>query len=177
MTRSAPSVPDQIHQLLAEQLADLSVEQMQYRLPEHWTIQQIAEHLHLTYRSTETLIASRLEKGRGTLSRPSLRQQLAQTVVCRFRLFPGRRKAPSPVDPGDNLVPCCGKEMLSAAAEALVRMEEVLARAEIMFGTRLPIASHTVLGPLAAWQWRHFHLVHGRHHLKQIQAIRKRNRL
>jgi hypothetical protein len=29
-----------------------------------------------------------------------------------------------------------------------------------------------VLGPLSMQQWRKFHLIHGRHHLKQIARIR-----
>jgi hypothetical protein len=29
------------------------------------------------------------------------------------------------------------------------------------------------LGPLGAGQWRRFHLSHGRHHIRQILAIRR----
>jgi hypothetical protein len=54
----------------------------------------------------------------------------------------------------------------------LLAMDEGLTRAEEMFG-RQRFASHTVLGPLSAEQWTKFHLVHGKHHVKQIQGIRR----
>jgi hypothetical protein len=34
-----------------------------------------------------------------------------------------------------------------------------------------------ILGPLTIRQWRKFHLIHGRHHIKQIRAIRAAHHL
>jgi len=49
-------------------------------------------------------------------------------------------------------------------------MDASLADAERRFGHRTRVLFHPILGPLTAQQWRRFHLVHGRHHLKQIEA-------
>jgi hypothetical protein len=35
------------------------------------------------------------------------------------------------------------------------------------------LLDHPILGPLNATQWRKLHLVHGRHHLKQLLHLRE----
>ena len=57
-----------------------------------------------------------------------------------------------------------------ALHDALVAMDSVLVDAEKRFGRTARILNHPVLGPLTAQQWRRFHQVHGRHHLKQVAA-------
>jgi hypothetical protein len=51
-------------------------------------------------------------------------------------------------------------------------MEELIRRCEVQFGEKTKIMDHPFIGPLSGRQWRKFHLVHGRHHIKQIQEIR-----
>lgn len=52
-------------------------------------------------------------------------------------------------------------------------MDDFLTQCEEKFGTRKELLDHPILGPLTGAQWRKFHVVHGRHHLKQIQTIKK----
>jgi hypothetical protein len=62
--------------------------------------------------------------------------------------------------------------LLSALREELAAMDDLLVQCERQFG-RKSFATHQVLGPLSAAQWRRFHFVHSRHHLKQVQrAVR-----
>jgi hypothetical protein len=63
--------------------------------------------------------------------------------------------------------------LISQAETAIRSLDRKIAAAEKMFGPHCRAINHMVLGPLSAMQWRRFHLVHGRHHIKQIQAIRK----
>ena len=63
-----------------------------------------------------------------------------------------------------------GDDPLRRFNDALVAMDATLADAEKCFGSRTRLLHHPVLGPLAAQEWRRFHQVHGRHHLKQIIA-------
>jgi hypothetical protein len=63
-----------------------------------------------------------------------------------------------------------GAEPLRQFNDALVAMDATLADAEKRFGAKARLLRHPVLGPLTAQQWRRFHEVHGRHHLKQIVA-------
>jgi hypothetical protein len=56
--------------------------------------------------------------------------------------------------------------------ENVVRMDAVIQECETRFGRSKPIADHPVLGPLTASEWRKFHLVHAKHHAKQIRKLR-----
>jgi hypothetical protein len=61
-----------------------------------------------------------------------------------------------------------GPAALKQAMENLERMDAALALAEQRWG-RGVIATHFRLGPMSAEEWRKFHYVHCRHHLKQIR--------
>jgi hypothetical protein len=77
------------------------------------------------------------------------------------------------VSPQPTTQPLSGADLTEATAEHLVRLDLLFTKAETLFGPACQCANHTVLGPLNIGQWRKFHLVHGKHHLKQIVAIRK----
>ena len=137
-----------------------------------WSIQQIVEHLVLSYGTTCAVFETRLAKGTPTKGSPTLSQRVGQVAITRLGLFPKGRKAPAAVMPGDEPVRMlCGQELGGKVAEALERMDGLLSQAEQMFGSRRGV-SHLVLGPMSVQQWRRFHLVHGEHHLKQIAALR-----
>ena len=140
--------------------------------PEKWTIQQIVEHLLLSYRSTVRLVQVRLDRGTPTQARPSLAQRLGQLGVITLGHFPRGRQAPTPVCPDLAASPQAGEELMRGVHEQIEQMDHVLTQAQALFnGQRF--ASHVILGPLSADQWRKFHLVHGRHHVKQIHRIRQ----
>ena len=54
----------------------------------------------------------------------------------------------------------------------LAEMDEAINACESKMGSKIRIADHPVLGPLTVAQWRKFHMVHTRHHMKQIVALR-----
>ena len=142
-----------------------------------WSIQQIVEHLLLTYSSTETAINARLAKRTPTRAQSTLRQRVFQYAVTRCRYFPTGREAPPMVTPQPTAHPLSGKDLTHAAAEHLTHLDLLFTEAEALFGPASQFATHAVLGPLNIYQWRMFQLVHGRHHLKQIAAIRKAHNL
>jgi hypothetical protein len=142
-----------------------------------WNICQIAQHLLMTFASTTSSIQDRLAKGTPTRSRPTSSQFLPRLFVIRLGFIPVRREAPALVIP-----PACtpaphpsGDELTSAVLASLTTMDSVLTQAEGLFSSA-PCLSHFVLGPLSIPQWRRFHLVHGRHHTRQIAAIRREYR-
>ena len=53
-------------------------------------------------------------------------------------------------------------------------MDKVLPECERRFGARCKLASHFVLGPLTAEQWRKFHWIHTRNHMKQVARLKRR---
>jgi hypothetical protein len=57
---------------------------------------------------------------------------------------------------------------LSVATENLRQMDRALADAAERFGTRSKLMNHPIIGSLSVRQWRRFHWVHTRHHVRQI---------
>jgi DinB superfamily len=171
---------DQLQSEIVSSLTGLDATQTQFRPLSHpgkWSIQQIIEHLLLTYSSTETVIDTRLAKRSPTRARPTLTQRIFQCAVTRCGYFPTGRLAPPLVTPQPAAHSLSGKELAQATAEHLAQLELRLAEAGDLFGPITQCASHAVLGPLNIDQWRRFHLIHGRHHLKQISGIRKAHKL
>jgi len=145
--------------------------------PHKWNIQQIMEHLLLSYSGTELALNARLAKQAPTRAKPSIPQHLGQYTLIRLGYFPHGRKAPAMVTPGPTAHPLSGEELIAAATEHLDHLDLLCAEAEKLFGTKCKFASHMSLGPLDVNQWRKFQLIHGEHHLKQILAIRKAHNL
>jgi hypothetical protein len=168
-----------LHQLqreIAKSLHSLDATQTQLQPPLHpnkWSIQQIIEHLLLTYSSTETAISARLAKRTPTRAKPTLSHRVLQFAVTRCQYFPTGRAAPPMVTPQPTTHTLSGEDLARAAAKHLADLDLLFNEAETLFGPASQCASHTVLGPLNIEQWRKFQLVHGEHHLKQIAAIRK----
>jgi hypothetical protein len=160
---------------LAHSLHGLDSAETQLRSPSSpcgWSIQQIVEHLLLTYESTEDAFKARLAKGTPTRAQASLVQRVQQCAVMRFGYFPTGRKAPLEVTPQSPTHPLSGAALTRAVAEHLASLDILCNESEKVFGSISRCVSHAVLGPLKMDHWRRFQLVHGRHHIKQILAIR-----
>lgn len=137
-----------------------------------WSIQQIVGHLLLTYASTEQAMEARIEKGTPTKAEPSVIQRLAQFTLIRMGHFPSGRKAPEQVIAVPDALAVPGGVLIADIDAAIVSLDRRLAVAETIFGPKVRAVSHMVLGPLSIWQWRRFHLIHGRHHIAQVRRIR-----
>lgn len=131
-----------------------------------WSAAQTLEHLLLTFTGTCRTMERTLAKGR-TNSRPTLYQRFAVVLITRLGYFPRGRQAPEMVRPRGMLA----GQVLPAIHVALADMDAKITACEQRLG-RGKLADHPVLGPLTANQWRRFHLVHTRHHMRQIEARR-----
>lgn len=140
--------------------------------PAAWNVQQIVEHLLLTWHSTSIQIAARIEKGRPVKTPATLQQRLTQLLLIRLGRFPPGIEAPAQVAPSVVTSPASGKAIAQRVSSELGKMDQVCVQAERLFGAQRSV-THFKLGPLSIQQWRRFHLVHGLHHLRQIQAIRR----
>jgi hypothetical protein len=156
-------------------LAGLSAEQAQLRPGgdlARWSVQQIVGHLRLTYGATSIAMEARIGRGAPTKARASLVQRAGQMVVVGWHRFPRGRKAPEAVTVGDEAA-MDGESLIAGIHAEIARMDGWISAAEGMFGVRCRCVSHMVLGPMRVGQWRRFHLVHGRHHLRQIWVVRR----
>jgi Protein of unknown function (DUF1569) len=131
-----------------------------------WNSLQLLEHLMLSYTATTKGLLRTIEAGRPEPSIRSLRHRVGSLYVLRLGRFPDGVEAPKQIVPRGSL----GDEPLRRFNDALVAMNATLFDAERRFGARTRVLNHPILGPLTAQQWRRFHQVHGRHHLKQIDA-------
>jgi DinB superfamily len=143
--------------------------------PQKWSIQQIADHLLLTYASTAKIFETRIAKGTPTQSHPTRSQRMSSFVLLQLGYMPNGRESPEAVCPGQ-APPLSGEELTQLATEALLRLDSVLNQAESLFGSARSV-THGILGPLCASDWRRFNFVHGTHHIQQILAIRRQHHI
>jgi hypothetical protein len=83
--------------------------------------------------------------------------------------MPAGRKAPAIAQPKGLPV----EKVRSELGAKIVAMDAIIAQCEVRFGRRVHLLDHPFLGPLTATQWRKLHLVHGRHHQKQLLRLRE----
>src|SRR5271168_3211347 len=119
------SILHQLQREIESSLHGLDVAQTQlqpHSRPNKWSIQQIIEHLLLTYSSTETAINARLVKRAPTKAQSTLGQRLVQYAVTRCGYFPTGRDAPPIVTPKPTAHPLSGEDLAQAAAEHLAHL-------------------------------------------------------
>ena len=138
-----------------------------------WSMQEVVEHLVLTYRNTGALMDRYLERNSPTQRRPNLKHRALQLLVIRCGGFPRSVQAPEAVLPGKTDLPAMsGEELTAWMVTELEDLDAKLEKCSQLFGKQ-SFAAHFIFGPLTAEQWRRFHLVHAKHHLAQIKRIRK----
>lgn len=161
------SLLEELRQALESAIKGMSDEQMSWHPAEKWCAAEVLEHLYLTYTGTVKGFERVLEVGKPVVARASMRQRVRALVVLGFNHLPEGRKAPK------NTVPrgLPAEKVKGEVALKIAAMDEIIAQCEARFG-RGKVLDHPILGPLTAAQWRKFHLIHGRHHVKQILRLR-----
>jgi hypothetical protein len=147
-------------------VAGLGPEEMAASRDGNWSAEAVLEHLDLTFTSTVTGMAKALDKGPRPVT-PTFEQRLAKWMIVYLGHFPAGRKAPEFVVPRGR----AGADVLADIRAHLPAMDEAIAAVEARFGAATKLY-HARLGPLTGAHWRRFHLVHTRHHMKQIAERR-----
>lgn len=156
----------QLRQDLESAVDGMSADQMRWCVPGKWCATEVLEHLYLTYTGTIRGMEKALAAGTPLATRATLKQRLATFIVVNYGYLPSGRKTPAVAAPRG-----LGEDARTRIGEALETMDSLLDQCDARFG-RVPLLDHPILGPLSARQWRKFHSVHGRHHLRQLLAIR-----
>lgn len=130
-----------------------------------WTPAQILEHLLLSYKGTNAGLAKCLATDAPLARKITVKDRVGILLVVNLGYLPGGRKAPERTTPRG----LSFEEAHAAIFLELQKMALGLDECERRFGVRTRILDHPILGPLTANQWRKFHLVHGRHHARQIR--------
>lgn len=141
------------------------------RRPDKWSMAEILDHLLKTYASTAYILNRCIERGAPKGRRPTLRERLSSWFVLDLERFPHGVQAPDVALPSPDPTSTVRDDALTA----LALFDASATAAEQRFGALTKLANHPVLGPFDARQWRQFHLVHTRHHVKQISRLRGRD--
>ena len=142
----------------------LTVEQLSARPAGKWSVAEIIEHLARAFSGTAAGVRRALAEGRPLARRPDLPNRLRALVVCDFGYMPTGRRSPKVAVPV-GIEPATA---LAVATKNLREMDAALGDAAARFGTRVKLIDHPILGPMSVRQWRKFHWVHTRHHVRQI---------
>ncbi len=154
---------------IAATIRDMTDEEFARHPAGKWSTAEILEHLNLTYMGTIKNFDRCLASGKSGASPDRSRTRWRRLVITGLGYFPPGRKSPERVQPRGTPV----LQIKSEVLQNIVRMDHLIAECEARFGSRIPVADHPILGPLTATEWRKFHLVHGKHHVKQILRLRK----
>ena len=138
------------------------------RDPSQWSVVEIVEHLTRAYSGTAKGFERCVEKGASLSTGVTLKQRIQQFALIELGLFPEGREAPKHILPTGELD--LGA-VLDATRRDLARLDVSAASARSAVGTG-KMLDHPILGALTVDQWLKFHVVHTRHHAKQIQARR-----
>ena len=161
---------EELKENLESAVEGMSGEQLSWHLPGKWCAAEVLEHLYLTYTGTITGFERVMRKGKPLGSRASLAQRALTFVVVRLGHMSAGREAPAIVRPRG--LPA--EQVRNQIGAKIAAMDAIIAQCEARFGSRVKLLDHPILGPLNAAEWRKLHLVHGRHHLKQLLRLRSR---
>lgn len=159
---------ERLRTTLVAAIAGMSAEQLQEHPEGKWCAAEVLEHLYLTYTGTMKGFERVNESGSPMATPQTWRNRLSAWVVNGLGHIPEGRKAPAPTQPKGLPREIVVREFGARIAE----MDEVISRCELKFGSNVKLLDHPFLGPLTASEWRKFHLVHGRHHARQIRKLR-----
>lgn len=161
-----------LHELanqITHEIQDLTAEELSRQPEGKWSIAEILEHLSLTYSGTKLGLDRCLQSGKPSGHVPSASDRVRAFVVTRLGYLPNGREAPAATRPKGRPV----DEIRQDFVKKITSMEESIAESERRFGRSAKVLDHPFLGPFTSSEWRRFHSVHGRHHLRQIRQLRK----
>jgi Protein of unknown function (DUF1569) len=153
---------------IAAACAALTGEESTWHPPGKWSASEIFEHLYLTITGTTKGFQRLAAAGKQQLTRSTWKQRASRIVVLGFGYLPSVREAPKFARPR-GLPP---EHVIKEIDAKIAEMDAVIAICEEKMGRGM-LLEHPFLGPLSGAQWRKFHLLHGRHHLRQIRALKK----
>jgi len=158
----------QLKDQLARSIEGLTDQQLTCRPLGKWCAAEILEHLYLTYTGTIRGFERCLAAGK-PLARPAtIKDRLQCMVVIGCGYLPEGRKAPQPTTPKGMPPAQVRTEIFNRIAD----MDALIDRAIRAYGENARLLDHPIIGPLRGSEWRKFHWIHGRHHLRQIQRLK-----
>jgi hypothetical protein len=159
-----------LQQEVGSAISGLTSDQLTWHPPGKWCVAEVLEHLYLTYSGTLKGF-QRVTEAKHSLCAMPPGKHLGRRFVVLFNYLPSGREAPPVARPRGLPI----GTVLTGIGPKISEMDEMISLCEQQLG-RGKLLDHPILGSLTARQWRKFHLLHGRHHIKQIQRLRQGSR-
>ena len=138
------------------------------RDPARWSPVEIVEHLTRSYSGTAKGFERCVEKGAPLATATTIKQRLQQFALIKLGYFPEGRQSPKHIIPTGDLD---HHAVLEAVRRDLARLDDAAIKARQALGSG-KMLDHPILGALTIDQWLKFHVVHTKHHARQIAARR-----
>jgi Protein of unknown function (DUF1569) len=158
---------ERLKETLASAIRGMSPEEFTRHAEGKWSTSEILEHLYLSYTGTIKGFQRCLEAGKPLATTPTVKQRVMVLYVVNCGRFPSGREAPKNTQPRG--LPL--EKIVTDVDQQIVAMDEAITKCEERYGKRTKLVDHPILGPFTAYQWRKFHWVHGRHHVRQILKL------
>jgi len=159
---------ERLHEAINSAIRGMTIEDLTRHPEGKWSAAEVLEHLYLTYSGTVKGFERCLAAAKPLGSSPTLKQRAFIAVVTGMGYFPEGRQAPERTRPQG----MAAEKVVAEIGSKIAAMDQLITQCETRHGERTRLLDHPVLGPLTARQWRKFHWVHGRHHVKQILRLR-----
>ncbi len=159
----------ELQQTIQSAIQGMSEEQLTWHPADKWCAAEILEHLYLTYTGTIKGFERVLVADKPLATRLSMKQRARTLLVLGFNYLPTGRKSPPTAMPKG--LP--GAKVRSEFAVKMAAMDQIISRCEERFGRGTKLLDHPILGPLTGQQWKEFHVIHGRHHEKQLRQLKQ----
>lgn len=141
--------------------------------PHCWSVQQIVEHLELSMETTRIALEERLAKGRPERHLQRTRTEwMLQLMILSAGHMPRGVGATDETTPGARANASGTRELTQRLETAIESFDATLDRCRQRFGMER-VGRHFLLGPLRIDQWRRYHALHLRHHLRQMREVRE----
>jgi hypothetical protein len=134
--------------------------------PGKWTPAQIVEHLALGLESSAAAFAGRRAKAPMARRPTTLSAKLGKFFVFGLGRFPPGRRAPEGATPAPRVARAAAEARFRRGLDLWEQVERELlpARPYDLF------VKHPRLGDLTIEEWMRFHVIHARHHARQIRV-------
>jgi hypothetical protein len=160
---------ENLRDALLSAIEDMSDEQMSWHPADKWCSAEVLEHLYLTYTGTIKGFEKVMQGGKPLASPSSMKHRMRRLVVLGFNYLPeGRKSPPSAIPKGLPI-----EKVRSEFAIKIADMDTIISQCEERFGRSMKLLDHPILGPLTGPQWKKFHVIHGRHHEKQLRRLKQ----
>lgn len=141
--------------------------------PHCWSVHQIVEHLVLSMNQTREALEERLTKGRpGRNLQRSRTEWALQLMILSAGHMPKGVGAPQEITPNAGMPQARVRELTARLESAIESLDTTLDQCRQRFGMER-VGRQFLLGPLRVDQWRRYHVLHLRHHLKQMADVRQ----